>query len=98
MQSYQPPKAMKQIGSLFDRYQKTFKAPQGSVEQAAVISIKTVTGFDLERHQVSYTVATKTLYIKAPSLLRSELRFYHARILEQLSLELGDQNAPKTIL
>ena len=89
---------MKQIGSLFERYQKVLKAPQASVEKELLVVIKEVCGYELQRTQVRYVVASRTVYIQAPSLLRSELRFYHARILETMHARLGSESAPKVIL
>jgi hypothetical protein len=89
---------MKQIGSLFERYQKVLKAPQASVEKELIVVVKEVCGYDLQRTQVRYVVASRTIYLQVPSLLRSELKFYHTRILEALQARLGGDSAPKTIL
>lgn len=87
-----------QLGNLLERYKKLIKPPQASVEKEAIIVIKELTDITLLPQQLSYTVSTRTLSIKAPSVLRSELFQHRSRILEGLHLRLGAQNAPHTIL
>lgn len=96
--NYRGASAMLPLADLFARYQGRFKAPQGSVEVVALQSIKEVCGYEFTRSQVRYVVASRTLYLQVPSLLRSELRFYHDRILKSMRQELGEQSAPKIIL
>lgn len=97
MEHYSSPKPMKKIGDLFERYKKHFKAPQASVEKECVIVIKDTTGFSIDLKQVEYTVSTKTLYLKLPSIVKSELKFHHKIILETLDERLGVDVAPKKI-
>lgn len=89
---------MKRVGDLFEKYRKTLKAPQGSVEVAAIEVICEVTRFTLKREQVSYTVSTRTLHLNAPSLLKSEIRFHHQTILDGLKTKLGERSCPLIIL
>lgn len=72
------------VGSLFEKYAKTLKPPQRSVEKMACEAIQAIVGCVLEDNQVSYTVATRTLYIKAPALLRSEIKLHGSEILAVL--------------
>lgn len=83
-----------QLGNLFLRYKHLLKPPQSSVELAAIKTIERVTGITLTRSQLVYTVSTRTLIIKAPSLIRSELSLSHSQILAALVEDLGVGNAP----
>lgn len=89
---------MKRVGDLFEKYRKNLKAPQGSVETAAIEVVKEITNFTLTREQVSYTVSTRTLHLNAPSLLKSEIKFHHQKILDGLRKKLGEQSCPLIIL
>ena len=96
--NYSTPKKMKRIGDLFEKYRTKFKAPQASVEKACIEVIKEVTGFDVTLDQVTYTISTRTIYIQAPSILKSELRFHYTEIIKKLEDELGKDGSPQTIL
>lgn len=98
MEPYSTPKAMKRIGDLFDRYKKHFKAPQASVEKECAAVITELTGFIIEPTQVTYTVSTRTISLRVPSVLKSELRLQHPRILAELENRLGKDGCPKVIL
>lgn len=89
---------MKRIGDLFEKYRLHIKAPQKSVERESILVVKKITNFDLTEEQVIYTPATRTLYIKAPSILKSELQLHYPVILKELALKLGKVNSPNTIL
>ena len=98
MKKKDPTENNNQLGNLLQRYKKCFTPPQASVEKECIIVIKKICDIGLLPHQVSYTVATRTIAIKAPSLLRSELRFHHEAILIELKKYLGDKNSPNTII
>ena len=98
MEEYSTPRQMKQVGDLFEKYRKHFKAPQATVEKACVQAIKEVTGYEVSVENVSYTVATHTISLRVPSVLKSELRFATSKILKQLEQKLGESGSPKVIL
>jgi hypothetical protein len=87
-----------QLGNLLARYQKIFKPPQASVEKECVKVIFDVCGISLLPHQLEYRVATRTLQLKTPSLLRSELILKSDEILVELSKRLEVSTTPTTIL
>jgi len=60
MEDYSAPKKMKLVGDLFKKYQTLFKPPQESVEIACVGVIKKITGFDIPKESVAYTVNNKS--------------------------------------
>ncbi|MEN9920283.1 MAG: hypothetical protein RL538_176 [Candidatus Parcubacteria bacterium] len=98
MKKKDPSENKEQLGRLLERYKVFLKPPQASVEKECLQVISEVTGIMLRSDQVSYTVATKTLYIKAPSLLRSELLLRRVELLEAFKGRLGGGSAPSSIL
>ncbi|MBP6881088.1 MAG: hypothetical protein KBC35_00465 [Candidatus Pacebacteria bacterium] len=98
MQEYSAPKAMKRVGDIFDKYKIRFKAPQASVEKECIAVIKEVSGFDIKSNQVAYTVSTRTISLRVPSILKSELRFHQNAILQELENRLGKDGCPKALL
>jgi hypothetical protein len=87
-----------QLGNLLERYKKLIKPPQATVEKEAIVVIEGLTTIKLLSHQLTYTVGSRTLIIKAPSIICSELRVHHPVIIKELQRRLGAQNAPITIL
>jgi hypothetical protein len=98
MQAYEAPKKMKKVGDLFGKYSDRFKPPQASVEKECILIIKEVAGFTVPLGSVLYTVSNRTIFLKVPSLLKTELRFYHGQILSRLQEKLGERESPKVIL
>ena len=98
MEKYSVPGPMKKLGDLFTKYKEGFKAPQKSVEREFIAVVKEVTGFELQPEQVSYTVSTKTISLHLPSLLKSELKFKQAEILEKLTDRLEKKSCPQFVL
>jgi hypothetical protein len=98
MEEYSTPRAMKQLGDLFLKYKTHFKAPQASVEKECVAVIKEVSGFIITSDQVTYTVSTRTISLRVPSVFKSELRFHQQAILRELENRLGKDGCPKTLL
>jgi len=88
----------RQLGRLLERYKTLLKPPQASVEKECIAVIEEMTGIALKPHQVRYTVSSRTITIKAPSILRSELSFHRTAILEVLKNRLGDTSAPTAII
>lgn len=89
---------IQQLGNLIERYKKILKPPQSSVEKVAIEVIKKQFGISLQPTQLSYTVASKILVIKAPSLIRSELMRQSSEIIHELKQRLGEHNSPTTLL
>jgi hypothetical protein len=87
-----------QLGNLLERYKKVLKPPQASMEKECLEVIKEITTLELNPKQITYTVATKTISITAPSILRSELKRSYPEIIKALQKRLGVQNAPDTII
>ncbi len=98
MKRKDPRSNIQQLGNLLELYKKRFKPPQASVEKECLLVIKELTTLSLTLDQVTYTVATRTLTINAPSLIKSELRFYHTQILSEVQKRLSRDSAPQVIL
>ena len=88
---------MKHLGSLFERYQKILVPPQASVEKRVAEIITASTPLTITPEQVSYSVPSKTISLKVPSVLKSELFHYRESILKQLETEMGVKHCPKVI-
>lgn len=86
------------VKDLFEKYRKHLQAPQKSVELEAIRVIGEVTTLTLKEHQVAYTVSTRTLALRVPSLLRQELKLHQAEILLELKTRLGEKSAPYHLL
>lgn len=86
------------ITSLLDRYRERLRPPQASVEKVVVAVIQEEIGISLRPEQVSYTVATKTLVLRVPSVLKTELLTKRQTILSVTKQRLGRHNAPETLL
>lgn len=98
MKKKNPNESVHQLGNLLARYKAILKPPQASVEKECLMVIKEVSGIELLPHQVSYTVSTRTLVLKTPSLLRSELMLHRQAILTELKKRLGEKGSPDTLL
>ncbi len=97
-EQYRTPRKMKALSSLFLRYEGRLKPPQASVEKVCIEVIAEVTSMKLTKDQVKYTVSTRTIAVLAPSLIKSEIRFHHTKILKQLQNQLGEKHSPKVML
>jgi hypothetical protein len=93
-----PTRSENQLGNLLERYRKIFKPPQASVERECIAVITEVCGITLLPHQIEYNVATRTLQLKTPSLLRSELKLKSELILTELAKRLDASTTPTTLL
>jgi|AntRauTorckE6833_2_1112554.scaffolds.fasta_scaffold01164_2 hypothetical protein len=97
MDNYKAPMAMKRLGDLFERYRTRIKAPQASVEKECLVIIKELTRFELTLDQIEYTVSTRTLSLRVPSILRTEILLQKGAILDKLKTHLGADNCPTYI-
>jgi hypothetical protein len=87
-----------QIGNLFKRYQQKFKPPQKTVIVEAVVVIEEVTGIVVPHNQLSYTPHTRTLYIKTPSIIKSEIFRQKEGIKKALQKRLGESYSPVDVV
>ncbi len=83
-----------QLGNLLLRYKKHFKAPQGSVLAEVVVVVKEVLGVTVSVRQFSYSVPTRVVYVKTPSIIKIEIIKNKKQILKTLRERLGEQSCP----
>ena len=86
------------IKDLFAKYKTTLRAPQKTVEIETIRVVGELLGITLKEDQVSYTVSSRILYIKAPSIVRQEVQLKNSAILAELQKRLGVKSAPTSIL
>jgi len=88
---------MKHVGTLFERYRRLLVPPQASVEKRVAEIICEITPLTVNSDQISYSVGSKTISLKLPSILKSELEHHKTAILGRLEAEMGIKNSPKSI-
>lgn len=86
------------INQLFEKYRTHLRAPQQSVVEEMRRIIHEVVGVELKNQQLTYSVATRTLAIQAPGLIRQEIILKQTIILQSAKTRLGVKNCPHTIL
>jgi len=86
------------VKDLFLKYRRLLQAPQKTVELSTIKVVGELLNIKLKEEQISYTVNTRTLAIKAPGILKQEILLKQVEIKSRLKDELGEKNAPKTII
>ncbi len=81
------------ISALLATYETRIKPPQGSVQIIVAEVITEVTGRKIEKSQVEYTVATKTITLRLPSVLKQEIMLQHEEIMAHIRGRMRDQEA-----
>ena len=89
---------VKKLSSLFDKYKKTLKAPQGSVIKEFCEVVKDVLDIDLSKDKVSYVPNTRIISLKVGGPLKSEIMLHKKEILNHLKGRLGEHSAPKDFI
>lgn len=85
-------------GSLFEKYKKILKAPQGIVTDCFREVVSELIKIDIPKENVKYTVYSKTLSVRVSGPLKSEIQLRSKEILTHMKGRLGTENAPTTIL
>ena len=88
---------MKHISDLFSKYKNNLQPPQSSVIKEFVNVCDEVMNLKIKQEHCSYTLATKTIYLNTPSLIKTELLKRKTELLTELSKRLG-KNSPKEII
>lgn len=86
------------LSSLFEKYKKTLKAPQGAVIDCFTEVIEDVIGVSIAKESISYTVHSRTLSVRVSGPLKSEIQLRNREIIAHMKGRLGEQNAPLKIL
>lgn len=86
------------LSTLFEKYKKILKAPQGVIIDCFVEVTEDIIGIKIAKEQISYTVHTRTLSVRVSGPLKSEIKLRKKEILAHMKGRLGDQGAPVEIL
>lgn len=86
------------VSNLLQIYRDRIKPPQASVEKEVVACIKKVTGIELQPEQVVYTVSSKTITLRVPSILKTEIKAAQEPLQACLQESLSAQSMPKVLL
>jgi len=86
------------IKDLFAKYKNTLRAPQKTVEIETIRVVGELLGIKIKEDQVTYTVSSRVLHIKAPSIIRQEVQLKNPAILAELKKRLGAKSAPASII
>lgn len=92
------PRKSKKINELFSVYKNRLIPPQSSVENEVLIVIKEILGFRLRKNEVEYRVVSRTLSIKASSIIKQEIKIKENEVLFELKNRLGERSCPKSIV
>ena len=86
------------LSTLFEKYKKTLKAPQGIVIDCFTEVVSELLHIEIAKESVSYTVFNKTLRVRLSGPLRSEIALRKKEILAHMKGRLGEQSAPTEII
>ncbi len=86
------------LGTLFEKYKKILKAPQGVVTDCFREVVQELIGLQISKEKLTYSVHTKTLSVRVAGPLKSEIQLRKKEILNHMKGRLGADSAPKDIL
>lgn len=86
------------LSTLFEKYAKTLKAPQGIVVDCFREVIEELMQYPIAKEKITYVVYSKTLKINAPGPIKSEIQLRKKEIIAHMKGRIGEQSAPKEIL
>lgn len=89
---------IKKIDSLFNKYKKILKAPQGVVVDAFIEVVNDLVGVKIPKEYITYTTHSKTLSLAISGPLKSEILLHKDEIITHMKGRIGAQSAPKVII
>jgi len=89
---------VKRVADLFEVYRKRLRAPQKTVVQSFQEVVNDVCGIVLKKDTVSYATNSRTISLKVPGQIKTEIMFKKDEILVHLKGRLGPKNAPEHIV
>ena len=92
------PKQPVSIKDLFAGYRARLRAPESSVVRAAAFVLTEVGPITIDESMLHYTVASRTLAIRAPSVVKHRLLIQAPEILTRLERELGPHSCPRSLV
>lgn len=87
----------KPIKDIFTTYRDRLVAPEATVIETSCEVISELLAIKIQPSQLSYTVTTRTLYIKH-SLVRSAVLPHRELVLAHLKGRIGSKSAPTSIV
>ena len=89
---------LKKVSDLFEAYRKRLRPPQQSVLRVFVEVVDELLSIQLEVEKLEYSVVSKTIHLKVPSAVRSELKLHEKELLAHLKARLGELAAPEHLV
>jgi len=89
---------VRKIGDLFEKYKHTLRAPQGVVTNAFIEVVTDLIGIEIPKEHISYSVHNKTLTMRIPGPLKTEILLKKKEILTHMKGRIGEQSVPKVFL
>lgn len=89
---------IKSLGSLFEKYKKTLKAPEGSVKKEFCEVVADLLEIEIKPEKVSYTPSTRVITLTVGGPLKQEVLLHKQDILTHLQGRLGPKNAPSELI
>ena len=89
---------IKKISDFFVKYKQTLTPPQGAVINSFCETTHDLYGWNLNKKQISYNPATRTIHTTLPSVLKNEIKLKKTEIINHLKGRLGTKGAPKDII
>lgn len=89
---------IKKLSALFDVYVKRLSAPQRTVVDGFCEAVESVLGVSLDSTHISYTPASRTITLRLPGAIKSEILLQKKVILEAVEKKLGQKNTPRDII
>jgi hypothetical protein len=89
---------VKRVVDLFEKYRRTLVAPERSVRAAFIEVVEDLAGITIPDELVTYKPSSRTLFVAANGMVKSEIMLRREEILAHLKGRLGERGAPTTIL
>ncbi len=87
-----------QISTLFEKYKKRLRPPQGIVIAAFCTVVAAELGITLAPTSVRYNVHSRTLYVTASGPEKTEILLRRSHVLALCRKALGELGAPEQIV
>lgn len=89
---------IKKVSSLLEKYTGRLQAPEKTVVRGFCKAVKEILGLDIDEKWVSYTPATRTLGLRIPGTLKTEIQLKKKSLLEHMQTDVGAKNTPNDIV
>lgn len=86
------------LSTLFEKYKKILKAPQGSVIESFREVSSELIGIDIQKSKITYNVHSRVLSVNVQGPLKNEIKLRKEEILSHIKGRLGEASAPTEII